>query len=453
MFNQKRCLAPVKGKQCEKFSLCNALHCSDHITKGQTLYNQYKEICNKIDVYPTEIPSKYQTIPEKIRFYHEYYCLLIRAYKGRLAHRDYGFIPSCFDYGHEIQFTILLEKIAQTEDRLSDLSDLYEAFEEEMIQKEQKQIEEEPVPQTEDIEIVIEKVRVFKRKRVDDSKLVENVLKKYMRENLQLKIETDAIVDKCLKMLMQFAKGSSEYFKLFGIFDLIGRLHGIGYFAVCFKPIKCCDECDDFLFHEVKIADKSINERDNTKDFLSSLHIDSLKALCEIMERDRLLIKHVCGDYNLLWKSHATNLMDTKLTLIWNKTLGRLTLKIESDLNLTKRQHSQMDVKNNRFDNSSDAVSESIIRKFNTRDFFCRFKDKKTSNCAISNLEKVTLQDAMANIDNWVVDFDMDLTDLEKKTVLDPAWRSKFKFVKNKIIKIKKSEQKELDKPIVNDLD
>lgn len=440
MCDQKRCYAPIKGgKRCPNFTLSNKLHCEEHFPKGLQLYNSYKEVCNKTDLYSVNHISKYETLQQKIRYLHEFYCLLIRAYKGRLLHKNYGFVPELFDRGHDRQFEIIMETISVIEDNLSSL---YEEFTRKPEVKEEIQID---VPE---VEMVIEKVRTFKRKRVDDSKVIESTLNKYIKENKKFKEEMDDIVSKCLNLLIKLCKGDN-YSKLFGLYHLIGRLHDISYFVVEYKPVKCCSECTDFMLYEAKITCSCISEHDNMKDFLNDIHIDSLKSFYDIMTNNKYPIRYICDDYNSLWKTYGEDVMDTNIKLMWNKTLGRLTLKREQDLDLTKRQHEQMDMSHKRFVISNKSLTNSILSKFRSRDFYCRFVDGETSNCNISNLRKVSLQDAMDNIDTWVVDWSIDLTKAERDLVLTPEWRAGLSFRK-KTVEMKKVESLE---KVMYDLD
>jgi len=64
----------------------------------------------------------------------------------------------------------------------------------------------------------------------------------------------------------------------------------------------------------------------------------------------------------------------------------------------------------------------------NNKGGFVRHKDGNTANNEATNIEWVTLEEAMANYDDWVVDFDILLDDEEKRLVADPEWRRGLTF-------------------------
>ena len=73
-------------------------------------------------------------------------------------------------------------------------------------------------------------------------------------------------------------------------------------------------------------------------------------------------------------------------------------------------------------------TTERILAKWKAQAQFIRFVDGDTGNCAISNLQRVRLSDAMEHIDEWVVDWDMDLTAEEIATVRSVQWRAGLTF-------------------------
>ncbi|UKZ11100.1 hypothetical protein EhVM1_000085 [Emiliania huxleyi virus M1] len=76
----------------------------------------------------------------------------------------------------------------------------------------------------------------------------------------------------------------------------------------------------------------------------------------------------------------------------------------------------------------SSPITTSIIKKWRTQRDFIRFLDGNIQNCAISNLQYVSIVDAMEHIHDWKVDWDLYLTKKEKKLVMDPSWRSGLVF-------------------------
>jgi hypothetical protein len=77
-----------------------------------------------------------------------------------------------------------------------------------------------------------------------------------------------------------------------------------------------------------------------------------------------------------------------------------------------------------------ETPTNAIIRKWNKQGGFVHFKDGNKLNCQVNNLEWVSLKDAMDHITDWVVDWDMNLTESERNLVLTPEWRAGQTFSK-----------------------
>lgn len=73
-------------------------------------------------------------------------------------------------------------------------------------------------------------------------------------------------------------------------------------------------------------------------------------------------------------------------------------------------------------------LTQSIIRKWRKQGKFIRFLNGDKTDCRVSNLQYVSLADAMDHIHEWVVDWDMTLTNREKQLVMDLKWRSGLTF-------------------------
>jgi hypothetical protein len=77
------------------------------------------------------------------------------------------------------------------------------------------------------------------------------------------------------------------------------------------------------------------------------------------------------------------------------------------------------------------AMTDSILNAWRAQGTFIRFLDGNTLNCAVANLVYVSLADAMAHVDGndvWKVDWDMNLTEEQRRVVMDPNWRAGLNF-------------------------
>lgn len=79
----------------------------------------------------------------------------------------------------------------------------------------------------------------------------------------------------------------------------------------------------------------------------------------------------------------------------------------------------------------SDKLTPRIMRKWREQGGFIRFLDGDTGNCAIHNLMWVSIKDAIEHIEDWKVDWDMNLTEKEAALVRCVEWRAGLSFKKN----------------------
>ncbi len=68
-------------------------------------------------------------------------------------------------------------------------------------------------------------------------------------------------------------------------------------------------------------------------------------------------------------------------------------------------------------------LTQSILRKWRSQGAFYRFVDGDKKNCTAKNLKAVSLKEALVHINDWVCDWDMELTDKELLLVHNAVWR------------------------------
>ena len=76
----------------------------------------------------------------------------------------------------------------------------------------------------------------------------------------------------------------------------------------------------------------------------------------------------------------------------------------------------------------SEAMTNSILNVWRAQGTFIRFVDGSTLNFNISNLEYVSLKEAMLHVEDWKVDWDMNLCPAQIAVVRNPAWRAGLTF-------------------------
>ena len=80
------------------------------------------------------------------------------------------------------------------------------------------------------------------------------------------------------------------------------------------------------------------------------------------------------------------------------------------------------------FDILYKMATRDIIQKWRDQGGIIRFKDGDKSNCTITNLEYVTIKEAMQNFEVWVTDWDLLLTKKEREVVMQETWRAGLYF-------------------------
>ena len=73
---------------------------------------------------------------------------------------------------------------------------------------------------------------------------------------------------------------------------------------------------------------------------------------------------------------------------------------------------------------NSTQITNDIIVKWKEQERFIRFVDGDKTNCSVANLKYIDFQDALAHWDDWIFDWDMNLTPNEIDCANDPVWRA-----------------------------
>ena len=68
--------------------------------------------------------------------------------------------------------------------------------------------------------------------------------------------------------------------------------------------------------------------------------------------------------------------------------------------------------------------TNSILNKWKAQGNFIRFLDGNTQNCDVDNLKYLSFKEGMEHFDEWVFDWDINLTKQEKAHVINREWRN-----------------------------
>jgi len=75
-----------------------------------------------------------------------------------------------------------------------------------------------------------------------------------------------------------------------------------------------------------------------------------------------------------------------------------------------------------------DQITQSIFRKWRAQGVFYRYLDGDRKNIIAKNLKQVSLRESLAHINDWVCDWDIELTPQEIKVVHNSAWRASLRW-------------------------
>lgn len=108
--DKTRCTNPVIG---------TSLHCTEHIKNAKKLYTKYKSVSEYIKTI--DIHKHFDNDNDKVEHLKQYHSLLLETFFARFKHRYYTIAPECHDDGHNYQFVMLQNKLAECETAMSDM--------------------------------------------------------------------------------------------------------------------------------------------------------------------------------------------------------------------------------------------------------------------------------------------------------------------------------------------
>jgi len=319
MSTTEQCRAPgSNGKRCKNLVIDNnKLHCSQHYTKAVKLYNDYKKICKSAEGYDMDNVKTLPSVSEKIKYLNKCYYIYTQIYDARMKHRDYAFIPEFYDYGHYLQFEIINKNINECEIHLQDL---YTQFTEE--NKEQKDItmkEDNKKDKNEDnIEVIIKKVNIFKKKRIKDKKETERLIKKYTDENKEIEIQKIEAIDYCYNILIDLLpiNKNFEYHQLVCIVNYLLSLESMGYFDNRFKLLKNRTKYEQFMYLPLDYPD--IDKYPDIKQYLAAKPVMYIFDLTMSLIMNGKKFKEILKNFLPFWKNFTLDLLQSMIFITWD---------------------------------------------------------------------------------------------------------------------------------------
>lgn len=358
----KQCCAPILTGRCPNETVCaRSDHCALHRDHAVKLYINYKRIC-KI-AYDLDIDLEIPDTRKYIRYLtgcHEWFA---KAYGARLEHRNYAYVPECYDDGHNLQFKIIQDKIDQCRNKLRRIQQMdgdlgnnegtnpehnYEGNSQDNSEDNHNNEGTDDIihQPTEDISKAIYHVNKFKRKQLKDHQEFEKMVQENIKENQKIFRERQNLIDICTKIISAEIKRNQDYNMFFleaSALNTITTLININYFDN-YRP-KRCDKCScgEYIPELFRLGCPCLAKEDNNiKEYLigSSLTRVELKLICETLLRHIKMIRPIISDLVLHYQVYDTQLLNITISLVWDDNLDRLVLGIDSIPNLEKRSKS-----------------------------------------------------------------------------------------------------------------
>lgn len=339
----KQCCAYNENKRCSNLTNEFSNHCKDHYFESIKLYKKYKKICNV--AYSLDINKTFKNLNEQVKYLFNCYKWLMRAFDSRLKHRNYSFVPECYDDGHNLQFKIIKDKINVCE---QELQKIYEYFDQNKKLENNNINDNEPDECFDDddkkvnISILTETKQLTKNK-LDSYTESKCKIEEYIKENNIILEIRSRIINLIIKLIISWIP--KEYIEnkkitnllIISTIHLIENLSDMNYFDENFKPNKCreCD-CNEFIPFTVKllccecVLDIDVNQ------FLNSYHELYLKNFYGKSLLNSSKINPLIKDYEFYLKLFDLGIINLKFDIIWDNKKNRLILKQSTNDHIEK---------------------------------------------------------------------------------------------------------------------
>lgn len=349
------------NERCPNKTFGHSKHCTDHYQGALKLYLHYKNLCTRTD--KLNIDKEFKMKRKQIAHLKHCQELLIEAYNARLKHRNYAFAPECYDFGHNLQFKIIQDKIDKCNEKIIKLYN--ENNENNLKVRADRNLYE--TIYLDDIDNVdnVDNIDGESKDESQNDKDDKEILRSIRRFNIQKKkdeMETNKIISmfveankhrfedrkKAIIMLKKIIFGISKVGNIgsidvigdgddvnsgdnddkminLGLLKLIQFLIFRGYFKPRFKPPRC-DKCECKRYAQIQFKlfeDRKITSLDleleqlptNFIDFINKSVLQGLKKIVEVFK-----------DFHLLFQLYGKSILTMDLQAGWSAELRRLVL-------------------------------------------------------------------------------------------------------------------------------
>ena len=323
-----QCCAYLGNKRCSNQAVGNSNHCDLHRTKATKLYLKYKSLCEKVENIDLDTND--------MNYVMDCYNSLNKAYKARQKHRQYAFVPECYDSGHLYQLEKLNKQMEACEKIL-------------MSYKEVKNVEDvddvdDVVKEKQTFKLEIKhQVKDFKRYRREQAAETNQLINHYINENAVILQNRGRLISLIINYVDQLyeeidVEDEMDYFvKHVTTYTLVNYICRSGYFHPQFKPERCSDiTCGCYIPYDAALACSCILHHHSVDTYFNMNNEKSLKKYYEILLLYHSKIIPILNDVMDLYGEHEDRLMFLKVHLVWHHDLKRLVLEPNFDEELPK---------------------------------------------------------------------------------------------------------------------
>jgi len=412
---ETQCCAPAHNNHRCKNDIYKSFHCKDHFPTANKLYTKYKQIC---DVAYELDPKIGGNIQNKIKHAMKCYVWQNRAYNARMEHRKYAFVPECYNKGHDYQFTMLKDRIKETEQLLIKLyNDYIKSNQMNKTDNINKILKSNPyyhinetidkcesisgsgsgISEIEDgindIEFDISSKNSSDTISEQDFKNIPKKIKKYGKNRKQIAHEANMLIDKYIKenkkIFNKFAilNGliKNKLTSIFGKMDpimahqltilshnIIANIYNLGYFEDDYVPEKCVEcACNGYISNDISIVCNCLERTTDVDSFLNDNDREDLKDFYEILVRHEAKYKPIFLDFYNIYTLYGSQIIyNVIFSVCWDDKLKRLVLsayplkkkkiyKMKSLNRLNKHQALKYLEYHNMYEDSDDDYSDS----------------------------------------------------------------------------------------------
>ena len=362
------CAITSDNKRCTNEVIKDSNHCRVHYDNAIKLYKNYKKICDV--AYNFDLNMIICDVKEHINYILKCYVWLNKAFDARMKHRNYAFVPECYDDGHDKQFEIIQNKLKYCEDKLMSLyskSNTNQKLLEYRGINEDSDIENEhltdenlkglndessdelndKLTDSEENEVEIHdvpnKLKKYYRKRNNTEKCFSNLVASYVRANKLILERRNKISDLIITFLTSLycaeiqLSCETELVLCAATNHMVNELYLIDYFED-FEPKKCTGcSCGNFVTYGVKLGCSCIFRNKTIKSYLNVMSEGFLKLFFELLLKNKEKILPLVKDLIWYYKFYGNQIVNIRMEFQWDVNKNRLVL-VEDSLPVQEKQ-------------------------------------------------------------------------------------------------------------------